>query len=101
MTVLAELYLAAVVLLALLALFFIFCRHYEDGLVGNAALGFALLFALIELGDARRDGWAAPAPVQMLLVIAMTVFLARYAIKVVWKHWVERGRPSWLRRAAP
>ncbi len=80
---------AAFCILALAA-FFMICRRYEDGIVGNIALGLMGVTCGLILVDAWRDTLVVPEPTVCLLILCVAVFMLRYAWRVVMFHWADR-----------
>lgn len=82
----------ALVAILLLALFFVACRHYEDGLVGCAALVGIAAGCFLVLRDALRspEGLDVPAPAYCLLIVCTAVFMLRHAYRVIRFAWAER-----------
>lgn len=82
-----------VMLVALLgaAVFFLVCRRFEEGLVGNFSLGFVVLPAVLAL---LLDVWNGrlhmPDPAWCFVLAGVTIFLLRYAYRTIAFHWAER-----------
>lgn len=88
-------FVAALLALLLIAGFFIVCRRYEDGLVGNLALLAIVLTSACGLADAWRGVLELPSPTFCVLIEAGAVFLLRHAYRFAMFHW--HGKYGWLR----
>lgn len=77
----------ALAAILLMALFFVFCRRYEDGVVGNVALVFMSIACGILLWDAWRDRFVPPDPVWCLLVLCFAIFQLRHGYRFAMFHW--------------
>jgi hypothetical protein len=89
------LFIAALAAILLLCIFFIVCRRYEDGLVGNLALGGMAFACSILLWEAVRGELKMPDPEYCLLIVASAVFLLRHAWRFAMFHW--HGHFGWRR----
>lgn len=89
------LFLGVVMMVALLSVFFIVCRKYEEGVLGNFVLGFIIVFCAMILADACTGALVLPAPHYVGLIIAMGGFLARHAYRFAMFHW--HGYFGWKR----
>lgn len=91
------LFLAIVVMVAMLALFFIVCRKYEEGVVGNLFLGLLIIACGVIVLDAFRGKLELPAPHYYMLIVGMAVFMLRHAWRFAMFHW--HGYFGWKRPA--
>ncbi len=74
-----------------LAVFFVVCRRYEDGIVGNIALGvMGFVLCPLLLWDAMRGTLEVPSPVICLLIASVALFMVRHAWRMVMFHWADR-----------
>lgn len=83
----------AIAAILLLAVFFIVCRRYEDGLVGNLALGGMAGACALILWDAWRTTLEVPSPEYCLLIASVAVFFLRHGYRFAMFHW--HGRFGW------
>jgi uncharacterized membrane protein YeaQ/YmgE (transglycosylase-associated protein family) len=81
------------VALLLLCVFFIVCRRYEDGLIGNLALGVVGTVAFLMLLSALHGDLQLPPPEVYVLIVSMTVFMVRHAYRFAMFHW--HGHFGW------
>lgn len=88
-------YVTALVALLLLCVFFIVCRRYEDGIVGNLALGIVGVVCVLQLLDAAHGELKLPPPDVYVLLIALAVFMVRHAYRFAMFHWY--GSFGWSR----
>lgn len=88
-------FIAAVVVILLCSLFFIGCRRYEDGVVGNFALGFLAIACGVILWDAFNDRLELPAPPYLLMIVSFGAFMMRHAWRFAMFHW--HGWFGWAR----
>jgi len=79
--------IASLAVILMTALFFVFCRRYEDGMLGNAALVFMSIACGILLWDAWEGGFVPPDPEWALLTLCCAVFLLRHWYRFVMFHW--------------
>lgn len=90
-------FIAAVFLMMVLALFFIVCRKYEEGVLGNLVLGLTIIACGLILADAWNRQLMVPEPHVYLLVLCMGAFIARHAYRFAMFHWA--GWFGWKRPA--
>lgn len=90
-------FLVAIVLITVLAAFFLVCRKYEEGIVGNLVLGFIILACGMILADAWHGQLQLPEPHFCMLILAMVAFIARHAYRFAMFHW--HGWFGWRRPA--
>jgi hypothetical protein len=93
-----ELFLFAVLTIAICALFFIVCRKYEEGLVGNFFLGLLIVACSVMLWDAWR-GIYLEHLVARVIVVCLAVFMARHGYRFAMFHW--HGFFGWTPPADP
>lgn len=88
MNLLCDVFIAAVALILVIAVFFLVCRSYEEGVFGNFALGFMICVpAAIVLWDAWSGALQRPEPVIEVLVIGIAFMFARHAYRFIMFHW--------------
>ena len=80
-------FIGSIAVLLVLSLFFIGCRRYEDGIVGNVALGFLCIACGVVLWDAWEGRLQIPAPPYLLIILCVAVFMARHAWRFAMFHW--------------
>lgn len=88
--------LFALAAVLILAGFFIACEWYEEGLVGNAALGGAALACALLLWDFVRGRLELPSPTWCLLIVCLALFILRHAWRFAMFRW--HPRIDWLRK---
>lgn len=79
--------LAVVALVMVISLFLVVCRKYEDGIVGNIFLILAVVAAGIILFDAWKSEIMLPDKPWLLLILCLSVILARHAWRFAMFHW--------------
>lgn len=77
----------------LCALFLVFHRRYEDGVVGRVALLFLAGAALVFLHDGYEAELVSVLPATALGAAAFAVFLARHTWRF-WR-WARTGEHGW------
>lgn len=80
-------FVLAVSVIALTACFFIACRKYEEGLVGNLFLGLLVIACVAVLVDATMGRLELPAPLFRLIIICAAGFMARHGYRFAMFHW--------------
>lgn len=85
----------ALALILLLSVFMIVCRRYEDGIVGNVALGLLAIASSVALWDALHGELELPQPVYRLAIVAFALFLLRHTYRFAMFHW--HGAFGWKR----
>lgn len=89
-------FIAAIILIMVLAAFFMVCRKYEEGWVGNLALGIFIEIACgLTLADAWFDKLELPEPHYYMLILGLVIFFARHAYRFAMFHW--HGWFGWKR----
>lgn len=88
-------FVLALVLILALSVFLVVCRRYEDGIVGNVALGLLAIACGIALWDAYKGALELPQPVYRLAILAFAMFMARHAWRFAMFHWC--GAFGWRR----
>jgi hypothetical protein len=88
-------FVLALVLILALSVFLIVCRRYEDGIVGNIALGLLAIACAIALWDAYAGVLEVPQPVYRLAIMAFALFMARHTWRFAMFHWC--GAFGWRR----
>ena len=89
------LFVLSLAAILLLAVFFVICRRYEDGLVGNLALGGMAIACGILLWDALAGTLQPPAPLYSLLIVSLAIFMVRHAYRFAMFHW--HGAFGWTK----
>lgn len=80
-----------------LALFFVFCRRYEDGIFGNLSLCGMAGACAVAIQDTVNGELEVPPPMYCLLILCCAIFMARHAFRFALFHW--HGRFGWRRPA--
>lgn len=96
MNLLGVSFVIAVALILAIAVFFILCRRYEEGYLGNIALGLLVVIpCAIILWEVHQRTWVRADPVVEWLVIGLVAVIARHAYRFVMFHWA--GKFGWKR----
>lgn len=90
--------LLAVLAMLMCAFFFIVCRKYEEGIVGNLFLGLMFIAALVILWDIHVRPISVtlerlPEPAWLLLIVCAAMFMLRHAYRFAMFHW--HGHFGW------
>lgn len=80
-------FVLSLALILVLSLFLVFCRRYDEGVVGNPALWLIVIVSAIALWDARAGALELPQPMYRLVIIALAVFMARHTWRFAMFHW--------------
>lgn len=88
-------FVLALVALLLLCVFFIVCRRYEDGILGNLALCGMAIACGIALWGAAQGELKLPPREYCLLIVCAAIFLVRHAYRFAMFHW--HGHFGWGR----
>lgn len=94
-------FLTAVIIIMVLAAFFLVCRKYEEGVLGNLMLSLLILAGGLILADAWHGKLELPAPHVYLLLLCMVAFIARHAYRFAmfhWHGWFGWNRPADMRQ---
>lgn len=85
----------ALVVMLVVAVFFVFCRRYEEGIGGNIALGLLAIVCGVLLCDVLRGTFEPPSPAWTLVIVCAAYLLMRHAYRFAMFHW--HGAFGWSR----
>lgn len=69
------------------------CRKYEDGIIGNAALGCMAFASGVPVYEAIKGHTSDYFPTTALMYAAIALFMARHAYR--FRKWSTTGEGEW------
>lgn len=90
-------FVVAIAVMFLCAMFLLGCRRYEEGITGNLGLSLLTIACAVVLYDAWKGELELPAPVYCLMILAAAIVLARHTYRFAMFHW--HGHFGWSRPA--